>query len=150
MWKDKLQEIVQEKEIYKEKLNIGVVEKDIEKFLIEFKKEFSVEFPREILPILKVVNGLEFNGFILYGLDQYLLQDKLNQSVYGFIEYNKIWHENSWQKKYLFIGESNISWYVYDFGKLKYFELDNPSGEIIKSFDSIEWLVENVLCDSLA
>ena len=30
-------------------------------------------------------------------------------------------------------GESNISWYVYDFAECKYVELDNPSGRITRS-----------------
>ena len=40
-----------------------------------------------------------------------------NQSINGMIENNKIWYENEWQKKYLFLGESDISWYVYDLVK---------------------------------
>ena len=32
MWKDKLQEIIQEKKIYGEKVNIGATEEEIENF----------------------------------------------------------------------------------------------------------------------
>lgn len=150
MWKDKLQEIVQEKKIYGEKVNIGANEEEIKIFYKEVKDEIKVDLPNEYVKILRTVNGLEFNGFILYGIDQYLLNKKQNQSINGLIGYNKIWYENEWQKKYIFIGESNISWYVYDLAECKYIELDNPSGTENEMFSSIECMVEKLLSDALA
>ena len=150
MWKDKLQEIIQEKKIYGEKVNIGATEEEIGMFFKEVKAELNVDLPNDYANILKLVNGLEFNGFILYGIDQILLSKQPNQSINGLIEYNKIWYENEWQKKYIFIGESNISWYVYDFAECKYAELDNPSGRENEVFSSLEDMVEKILSDALA
>ncbi len=150
MWKNKLQEIIQEKNIYGEKVNIGATEEEIEIFFREAKAELNVDLPNDYAKILERVNGLEFNGFILYGIDQNLLSKQPNQSINGLIEYNKIWYENEWQKKYIFIGESNISWYVYDFAECKYVELDNPSGRQNEVFSSLDYMVEKILSDALA
>lgn len=150
MWKDKLQEIIQEKKIYGEKVNIGATEEEIGMFFKKVKAELNVDLPNDYANILELVNGLEFNGFILYGIDQILLSKQPNQSINGLIEYNKIWYENEWQKKYIFIGESNISWYVYDFAECKYAELDNPSGRENEVFSSLEDMVEKILSDALA
>ena len=150
MWKDKLQEIIQEKKIYGEKVNIGATEEEIGMFFKEVKAELNVDLPNDYANILELVNGLEFNGFILYGIDQILLSKQPNQSINGLIEYNKIWYENEWQKKYIFIGESNISWYVYDIAECKYIELDNPSGRENEVFSSLEDMVEKMLNDALA
>ncbi len=150
MWKDKLQEIVQEKNLYGEKVNIGATEEEMEIFFKETKAELNVDLPNDYAKILGLVNGLEFNGFILYGIDQYLLSNQPNQSINGLIEYNKIWYENEQQKKYIFIGESNISWYVYDLVECQYFELDNPSGRENGVFSSLECMVEKLLSDALA
>ena len=150
MWKDKLQEIIQEKKIYGEKVNIGATEEEIEIFFKKAKDELNVDLPNDYSKILELVNGVEFNGFILYGIDQNLLSMQPNQSINGLIEYNKIWYENEWQKKYIFIGESNISWYVYDFAECKYVELDNPSGRENEVFSSLEYMVEKILSDALA
>ena len=150
MWEDKLQEIVQEKNIYGEKVNNGASEEEIQIYIKEAKNEIEVNLPNEYVKILSVVNGLEFNGFILYGIDQYLLSRQQNQSINGLIEYNKIWYENDWQKKYIFLGESNISWYVYDLAECKYVELDNPSGRENEVFSSLECMVEKLLSDALA
>lgn len=150
MWKDKLQEIVQEKNLYGEKINIGATAENVQLFLKEIKTELKVDLPGDCVKILEVVNGIEFNGFILYGIDQYLLGMQPNQTINGLIEYNKIWHENEWQKKYIFLGESNISWYVYDLMECRYYELDNPSGRVNEVFNSLECLVEKLLSDALA
>ena len=150
MWKDKLKEIIQEKEIYGEKVNIGAAEEEIAIFFKEAKTELNVDLPNDYANILELVNGLEFNGFILYGIDQTLSCKQPNQSINGLIEYNKIWYENEWQKKYIFIGESNISWYVYDFVECKYVELDNPSGRENEAFPSLECMIEKMLSDALA
>ena len=145
MWKEKLQEIIKEKEIYGEKVNIGATEREIQLLNNETKKELNVDLPSEYVNILKVVNGIEFNGFILYGIDERLLEKKHNQPINGLIEYNKIWHENEWQKQFFFLGESNISWYAYDFITSKYCELDNPSGREIQIFSNLECMVEKAM-----
>lgn len=98
MWKDKLQEIVQEKNLYGEKVNSGATEEEIAIFCKETKAELNVDLSNDYVKILGLVNGLEFNGFILYGIDQHLLSRQPNQSINGLIEYNKIWYENEWQK----------------------------------------------------
>ncbi len=108
-----------------------------------------VDLPDDYAKVLEVVNGIEFNSFILYGIDQKLLGKQQNQTISGLIEYNKIWYENEWQKNYIFLGESNISWYVYDLTEHKYFELDNPSGSICEVFESLDSLVEKILSDAL-
>lgn len=39
--------------------------------------------PDEYLKIFEVVNGIEFNGFILYGIDEELLDAQQNQSIWN-------------------------------------------------------------------
>jgi len=149
MWKGKLQEIIQEEKLYGEEVNIGATEEEIETLFKEAKAELNVDLPNDYVKILKRVNGLEFNGLILYGIDEHLLSKQPNQSINGLIENNKLWYENEWQKKYIFVGESSISWYVYDLEESKYIELDNPSGEEIEVFSGLESMVEKMLSDAL-
>lgn len=108
MWTDKLQKIIQEKNIYGEKINIGATKGEIQLLAKEAKSELNIDLPSEYIKILEVVNGIEFNGFILYGIDQKLLTQKQNQLINGLIECNKIWYESELQKQYIFLGESNI------------------------------------------
>ncbi len=149
MWKNKLEEIAQEKNLYGEKINTGATEEEVQLFIKGIKRELRVDLPDEYINILKVVNGLEFNGVILYGIDQSMLNNQPNEFIYGLIEYNKIWYENEWQKQYIFLGESNISWYVYNLEEGQYYELDNPSGTKFEVFSSLDYLLERLLSDAL-
>ena len=93
-----------------------------------------MEIPQQYLDVLSRINRIEFNGFILYGVDQYLLEHKMKQPVYGLLEFNHIWHENEKQREYLFLGESNISWYVYQY---KINVIWNWISHLEKSIDSV-------------
>lgn len=149
MWKTKLEEFVREKKLFGEKINIGATEKKIQLFIKTVKDELDVDLPNEYIEVLRTMNGVEFNGFILYGIDQRLLDEQQNEEINGLIEYNKIWYENEWQKQYIFLGESNISWYVYDLTTHKFCELDNPSGTEVEIFDNLDYMVEKFLSDAL-
>ena len=150
MWKDRLKDIIVEENLYGEKINAGATNAEIQLFINEVKKSLNIELPLEYADVLKVVNGLEFNGFILYGIDQYLLTKQQNQHINGLIENNKIWYENSWLKQYVFLGESSISWYVYNLTTGKYCELDNPSGSVNETFRNLPCLVDRLMSDALA
>ena len=149
MWEENLKKIIDEKKMYDEEVNLGASKEEIDKLIVEAKEKLSVEIPKEYLDILSKVNGIEFNGFILYGVDEYLLEHEINQSIYGLVDLNKIWYENEEQKKYLFLGESNISWYVYEYRNKIFIELDNPSGREINKFNSFYEMFNKLLVDAL-
>lgn len=149
MWKEKLEEIIQEKALYGEKVNSGALEKEIKVLNEKVAAELDVILPDEYIGVLEIINGIEYNGFMIYGIDEGLLEESPNQHINGLIELNKIWYENEQQKQYLFLGESSISWYVYDLLIKKYYELDNSLGQICDEFCSFELLVEKILRDAL-
>ncbi|MDE7297653.1 MAG: SMI1/KNR4 family protein [Lachnospiraceae bacterium] len=149
MWKESLEEIRQGEKRYGGEINCGISEEEVELFIKEVENELNLALPEDYIKILKVVNGIEFNGTILYGVDEPLLKEAPSQHVNGLIDCNKVWYENEWQKQYLFLGEGSISWYVYDLGTKKYYELDNPSGEISEEFDNFEQMLDKMLEDSL-
>ena len=62
---------------------------------------------------------------------------------------NHIWHENEKQKGYLFLGESNISWYVYQYKNQCYMELDQPSGREIHRFRNFYEMCDKVLSEAI-
>lgn len=149
MWELKFEEIVRERKTCGKAVNQGATDEDIEKFIKSATDELCVTLPHEYVMVLKKVNGIEFNGFILYGIDEALLSNTPQQRINGFLESNKIWYENPWQKEYIFFGESNISWYVYKISSKKYYELDNPSGRIMEEYCGFYSMLEQMLSDAL-
>ena len=149
MWKERLEEIKQEEKRYGQDINCGISEEEAGAFIKAVEDELGITLPEDYVRILRVVNGIEYNGFILYGVDEPLLIRVPNQHVNGLVDCNKVWYENEWQKQYLFLGEGNISWYVYDLKTKKYCELDSPSGELSGEFDNFEQMFDKMLEDAL-
>lgn len=98
---------------------------------------------------MKTANGLDFNGLVIYGVDVNLLDDHEGEELQGFVETNKIWHENDWQKQYIFFGDSDTAWYCLDLKKEIYHALDKPSGTLIQAYDSFDSMFNEALQTAL-
>lgn len=138
MWKNYLKEIKNEQKKYGESINLGLLDNLVSQI---------TDLPDSFVDFLKEVNGLEYNGYIIYGINEPEVESL--QTVYDIYEYNEMWHDNDEMKQYLFIGESNLSWYVYDAKNKVYAELDNPSGRLVNSFSTLDELLEQLLKEAL-
>ena len=94
MWEKKLQEIKNINTVFGEGTNDGATDEEIQRFLEKLRDSISEKEINPYIKVLKTVNGLEYNGFILYGIDAGLLNNKPKQPINGFIDNNKVWHEN--------------------------------------------------------
>ena len=150
MWLNILNQIITEKKSYGEKVNLGAKDDEISAFCNEVKIIFNANIPQGYIKFLKNINGLDFNSYVIYGIDQKFLQTLPNQIIHGFIQHNKIFHEDSRFKNYFFLGSSGISWYVYDYVLNKFLELDSPSGEVADEFNDFELLLEKILGEAIA
>ena len=146
MWLELLEKIERIESGYGEKLNSPI---DLDKIKSLSKNEINevkIFIEQEYSRFLTKVNGLDFNGSVLYGLKT---DDSRSSEVYDFFEYNKIWHEVEGNKRFVFIGENNISWFVYNPSNDEYLELDMPSAEVVEKFNSLDDLLESFLSDAI-
>lgn len=149
MWREKLEEVKRVLDEFERELDAPASEKEIQIFNDEVKKKFGFDLPMEYIDLLKEMNGYEFNGFIIYGVDERLLEKNPKEPINGFIEISEIWYENEHQKQYIFIGEEHISWYVYDLVSKKYMILDKPGGSEMEYFDCFNDIINRLLTDSI-
>lgn len=151
MWTDKLKKVQEQGNIYSLIcVKPGAPDEIISDWAERVQDTLGVRPPKAFIDVLRYANGFEWNGFILYGVDQTAFPDAPTYTIYGLIDQNEIWYEVEDQRAYLFLGESNISWYVYEIATERYIELDNPSGREVAAFDSFEEMLEKLLDDSLA
>lgn len=150
MWTDTLKKVQEQCNLYSLPcLNPGVSDETISGWADQVQSALGVRPPQEFVDVLRYVNGFEWNGFILYGVDRSSFPTAPIYDVYGVIEQNEIWYEVESQRAYLFLGESNISWYVYEIATGRYLELDNPSGREMAVFSSFTEMLEKILDDCL-
>jgi hypothetical protein len=145
MLKDQLKQIATILDKYGEKLQPPATVKAIEHVRNLVKKRFKADLPDQYINFLRTVNGLDFNGLVIYSADTPSPDDSSTDSVYGFVETNEIWRENEWQKKYLFFGDSDIGWYCLNLETGLYEEQDKPSGTVMKTFQDFDSMVESAI-----
>ena len=104
MWKNLILEIEKIEKSFNDKLNTPVTDSEVQKLRERMKESFNVDLPSEYEEFLKTVNGLDFNGLVLYGVDSYLLDTERDESICGLIETNEIWYENEFQKSIFSLG----------------------------------------------
>ncbi|WP_340371992.1 YrhA family protein [Peribacillus sp. FSL E2-0218] len=149
-WKDLLIEVEKIEGKYDGSLRNSVSNSEIIKMKQTIQQKLgNIIIPESYIEFLKKVNGLDFNGLVIYGVDETLLDNEVDEEVQGFIETNEFWYENDWQKQYIFMGDSDIAWFCYDLNERVYVELDKPSGTLIQFFDSFDSMLSDALEASL-
>jgi hypothetical protein len=145
MLREQLRQIEKNLEKYGEKLQPPATAKAIEHLRKQAKKRYNADLPEQYIDFLRTVNGLDFNGLTIYSADNPMQDDSSTESVYGFIESNEVWHENEWQRKYLFFGDSDIGWYCINLDTGLYEEQDKPSGTVMKTFKDFVSMLESAV-----
>lgn len=99
MWKAHLEEIRKIEKKYGDDLNkpasIDAI-KELEQSVQE--KFYSAVLPEGYKQFLSAVNGLDFNGLVIYGVDSSISEHEADEEIHGLIETNELWHENDWKK----------------------------------------------------
>ena len=141
-------QIGEEMSKYCEELNTRMSEFEIKQLEYKFEARFSVKLHKEYALLLALVNGIEWNGFIIYGIKNEMESESTNEII-DLFDMNEVWHENVSLRKYIFIGDSCISWYCYDKTLKKFVELDKPSGSKVDEFEDFGELLNSVLSNAL-
>ena len=149
MWKEKVDEIRKRRERRNRLVNNGISRNQLRVFQNEVNKRFNYDLPKEYIDFLEIINGIDHNGLVLYGIDDWINNDINHQQVTGYIDTNEIWYQNEAQNTYLFFGDSNISWYCYDLKNKVYVELDKPSGELEREYQGFNEMIERALTNVL-
>lgn len=90
-----------------------------------------------------MADGFNSNGVFMFSINP----DK-DKYMNVYVK-NEHWWEISEGKRYLLIGDDNISWYALELSSGKYCVLDLSSGDLIEEVDDFDKLLEIALSKSL-
>jgi hypothetical protein len=145
--KNLLDEIKNErnKNPYREFTYTPCTDKDIEKFNNWLKEEFGDSAPNlsGFIEFCQVADGFNSNGVFMFSINP----DK-DKYVNVYVK-NEHWWEVTEEKRYLLIGDDDISWYALDLSSGKYCVLDLTSGDIMEEVDDVDELLEIALSEAL-
>ncbi|HDR4865160.1 TPA: SMI1/KNR4 family protein [Bacillus cereus] len=151
MWREKISHISKIREKRNRKLNLPINERELSKFRKSVVEKFGEDvLPQQYYEFLQTVNGIEFNGLIIYGIDQSFLDFKPINEVDSFFDANEIWESIKDEDELIFFGDSDIAWYCYNVSKKKFVELDKPSGEHMETFCDFDTMLKSALSVALS
>lgn len=142
MWKKDLKIIEKLAKSEGENLNGGLTSSEYADLTQAVASTLNKQLPAEYEQVLQLHNGIEFNGYTLYGADTAIIKKNNSEVDYGIVDQNEMWYEFEENKNFLFFGESGESWFVYDTKTATYQVLDSPSGSEIDRFNNLDELLD--------
>ena len=111
----------------------------------KIKLDFEAELPDDFISFLKITNGIDFNGAVLYGADQTVIERGPGDFWQGIVEANTLWREGAERSDILIIGETDMDLFAVDLGGLCPHLQDKVGGDVIEEFASVAEGIETIL-----
>jgi hypothetical protein len=148
MYQKLLQEHIDDKKAYGGKPQPPATAEDLRQLRERAKKELGADLPQGYLDFLKLMNGLDSNGLVIYASETGPLagyETRPDMKIEGIVDANLGWWDLEDHKRYLFLGESGTCLYAYDLQGKKYAALDRASNDPIDEMPSFEALLADAL-----
>ncbi|MEK3734067.1 MULTISPECIES: YrhA family protein [Paenibacillus] len=150
MWREQIDIISKIRGKRDRKLNLPVNENELSRFRKSVVEKFGKDvLPQQYYEFLQTVNGIEFNGLRVYGVDLVYLDSKPINQVDSFFDANETWESIKDEDELIFFGDSDIAWYCYNATKNSFVELDKPSGELMETFSDFNTMLESAFSVAL-
>lgn len=104
MFEEELNRIREIESGYGLKTNRGANDQELKILNLQSNMKLGFSLPAEYIEVLKIINGLDFNGFVLYGIDTDFLTEEPLQPIQGIICSNLEWYDLEDNKRYIFLG----------------------------------------------
>jgi hypothetical protein len=113
-------------------------------------RDLGTELPNEYYEFLKITNGLDSNGLVIYASETSPIaghegQKDQKRSIQGVVDANLAWWDFEPHKKFVFFGDSSSGRYVYDVEDKKYRVLDRQASRLVEELPSFEALLAHAL-----
>ncbi|MFB5763711.1 YrhA family protein [Paenibacillus medicaginis] len=150
MWKEQIDQISKIRGKRNRKLNAPANENEISRFRKSVVEKFGEGIlPQQYFEFLRTVNGIEFNGLKIYGIDNNFLDSQPVNQVDSFFDANETWESIKDEDELIFFGDSDIAWYCFNATKKSFVELDKPSGELMETFNNFGAMLESAFSVAL-
>ena len=149
MWREKLEKNEIDEEKYKWSLNPPATVEQIIKFAKTVKDEFNYDLPEGYLEFLRVTDGLSSCGYEINGtIEELIIKSEISKYYLGLIRLNNdLYNLFPEMKKYIFFGEVELDWYVFDREDGLYKVLDKFSDEAWEKYNTFEELLDYILSE---
>lgn len=117
----------------------------LDRLVIRAATELAAKIPEGYLDFLRVANGLDWNGLVLYGAETASVAGQPNAVIEGVVDATLGWRDNSQDARQLVFGESGTCLYVYDPTTSSFQVRDRQSDSILEEYLDVSGLLDAAL-----
>jgi hypothetical protein len=128
----------------------GASEEDLAEFSEALFARFEIRPPESLLNVLRIIDGFIENGVVLYGIDHELREDGFDSGPGIIEETANLWASlGGAQSRYLFLGDSDLWWFVFDLELQSYLVLSKSAFQPVFKFADAAEMVNDMLRQAL-
>ena len=122
-------------------------EDEIEDLRRRSNAALGASVPDPYAELLRITNGLDWNGFMLYASHSERTEMFERDVIDGYVEMNSELRSFEPFRDYLFFAAGEMTHYVYNLVESRYEELSRDCGELLEVFGSFDAMLTKALYD---
>lgn len=145
MYQDLIKQIANERKRFGLEMQPPCCPNAIERLKTNAARELGHTIPDAYAAFLSHVNGLSWNGLVVYASERSLIVGRTDGFIEGFVEGNLDYRDFEPLKDYLIFAEDGVVLFAYQISTSKYQVVTTVGLTLLESFDTFDEL----LCDAL-
>jgi hypothetical protein len=149
MFRELLERVGQEQRRYGSALQPPSTEQQVQRVIERARVELGAELPVEYLDLLRLTNGLDWNGVVLYGTETLAIVGHADRTIAGVIDANLGFRDDERFQDLLVLGSDGMNLYTCRISTRTFALLDEVPHELVDSTDTCDGLLSRALMRSL-
>ena len=149
MYRDLLESVADEQRRFGSQSQPGCSEAQIERLSERVTRELAAELPDGYKEFLRLANGLDWNGVVIFASENVPITAQQVRFVFGLVEMNLIYREDDRFARLLVFGSDGVDIYVYNNVTRAYEIYDESSHELVETLPSFDEMMRKALRRSL-
>jgi SMI1 / KNR4 family (SUKH-1) len=149
MYQELLTRLAEEQSRFKSGLQPPATEEHIQELVEGAREELHTGLPGEYLAFLRLTNGLDWNGVVIYASDNVPIVGHPDRPIPDVVEMNLNYREDARFEDLLVLGSDGMDIYTYRISKGVYEVYDEVPHELVETIPTFDELMTKALTRSL-
>ena len=149
MYQELLKRVEEEQRRFGSALQPPAAEEQIQRLLDRAREELHTEPPAEYLDFLRLTNGLDWNGVVIYASETVPIVGHPDRHISDLLEMNLNYRDDPRFEDLLVLGSNGMDIYAYRISKGIYEIIDEVPHELVETIPTFDELMTKILTRSL-
>jgi SMI1-KNR4 cell-wall len=149
MYQQLLARVAEEKRRFGSAPQPPATEDHIHRVVENVRRELHTELPDAYLDFLRLSNGFDWNGVVIYGAGKNPIGTHPDRSIADIVEMNLNYRDDARFRDLLVLGSNGMDIYTYRISTGRYEIYDEVPHELLESFPTFDELMSKALSRSL-